>query len=151
MSSSSSTSGYLKREELIGKSVVSKNAQIVGTVLDLAISTDGRLAIQVQRKAESTGSDAGDLFIGADEIQAVGDVILLKNMPGSSTQAPLPISSAASPQQSPSLSSGSATPAVAPPPPPPGSSSIGKTCQKCGYVNAANAKFCIKCGASLSS
>ena len=124
--------------------MVSKNAQIVGTVLDLAISTDGRLAIQVQKKTGTPDSDTGDLFIGADEIQAVGDVILLKNMPGSSTQS----APAASPTSTPQAGSGSPASAVTPPPPP-GSYSVGKTCQKCGYVNAANAKFCIKCGQNL--
>jgi sporulation protein YlmC with PRC-barrel domain len=137
-----SSPGFLKREDLIGKSVVSKNAQIVGTVLDLAISTDGKLAVQVQRKSDQSGTDSGDLFISADEIQAVGDVILLKGVPGSPSSSPAVVPA--------TTASSQPTPAVVTPPPPPGSSSsMGKTCQKCGYVNSANAKFCIKCGSSL--
>jgi sporulation protein YlmC with PRC-barrel domain len=135
-----SSSGYLKREALIGKSVVSKNAEIIGTVSDLAVSLDGKVAIQVERKAPADATSSNDLFVGPDEIQAVGDVILLKTTSdmagkgGSSMPAP------AIPQPSSS---------TVMPPPPPGVSSQGKTCQKCGYVNAPNAKFCIKCGAVL--
>lgn len=135
----SGSAGYLKREALVGKSVVSKDAEIIGTVLDLALSTDGRLAIQVQKKGDDSG--ASDMFIGAENIQAVGDVILLKNSSSSTTA---PVSTTATPAPPP------VTP-VSPPPPPAPSSSMGKTCQKCGYVNSANAKFCIKCGASLLS
>jgi sporulation protein YlmC with PRC-barrel domain len=140
-----SSSGYLKREELIGKSVVSKNAKIVGTVLDLAVSTDGRLAIQVQKKTDDPAS--GDLFIGAEEIQAVGDVILLKNasdMIGSGVASPVTPAATLPPAVTP-------PPAPVSPPPPPGMTSQGKTCQKCGFVNSPNAKFCIKCGANLVS
>jgi sporulation protein YlmC with PRC-barrel domain len=139
-----SSSGYLKREELIGKSVISKNAQIIGTVLDLAVSTDGRLAIQVQKKTDSN-TDSTDLFIGADQIQAVGDVILLKSVLDSGGAISSFSSSTASQTQS-----TNSTPVPAPsPPPPPGMMPQSKTCQKCGYVNSPNAKFCIKCGATL--
>ncbi|HXQ92016.1 MAG TPA: zinc-ribbon domain-containing protein [Nitrososphaerales archaeon] len=133
-----SSSGYLKRESLVGKSVVSKNAEIIGTVSDLAVSLDGKVAIQVQRKPAPDGSNSEDMFIGPEEIQAVGDVILLKT---TSDMAGKGIASApAIPQTIPS-------PVM--PPPAPGTSSLGKSCQKCGYVNAPNAKFCIKCGTAL--
>jgi len=109
-------------------------------VLDIAITTDGRLAIQVQKKDQSAGSDS-DLFVNADQIQAVGDVILLKGASDGTTNIPAaPLNAAPAPVSSP--------PNVVAPPPPPGTFSQGKTCQKCGYVNAPNAKFCIKCGAS---
>lgn len=135
-----SSSGYLKRESLVGKSVVARNAVIIGTVSDLAVSLDGKVAIQVQRKTTADGTDSGDIFVGPDEIQAVGDVILLKttsDMAGKgAVSAPAPVM----PQT---------VPGSVMPPPPPGVSSQGKACQKCGYVNAPNAKFCIKCGAAL--
>lgn len=141
-----SSTGYFKREELIGKSVVSKNAEIIGTVLDLAISTDGRLAIQVQRKSGS--SESGDLFISADQIQAVRDVILLKadsdgtgKLTSNANPGPSAVAVAATANTNPGTSVS--------PPPPPGAMTQSKTCQKCGYVNSPNAKFCIKCGASL--
>jgi sporulation protein YlmC with PRC-barrel domain len=133
-----SSPGYLKRESLVGKSVVSKNAVIIGTVSDLAVSVDGKVAIQVQRKTPSDGTDTADMFVGPDEIQAVGDVILLRT---TSDMAGKGMASA------PAMPS--AVPSTVMPPPPPGSSSQGKTCQKCGFVNAPNAKFCIRCGAAL--
>jgi sporulation protein YlmC with PRC-barrel domain len=133
-----SSSGYLRRESLVGKSVVSKNAVIIGTVSDLAVSLDGKVAIQVQRKTSAEANDSGDIFVGPDEIQAVGDVILLK------TTSDMAGKGAPSVPVVPQTVSSSVMP-----PPPPGASSQGKTCQKCGYVNAPNAKFCIKCGAPL--
>jgi|SRR5579872_1211257 len=126
-----SSSGYLKREDLIGKFVVSKDAKIVGTVLDLAVSSDGRLAVQVQKK---TGDTSEDIFIGPQEIQAVGDVILLKSGSDGAQPPPLP--------PPPAYSSAATTTTSS-------SASMGRTCQKCGFVNSANAKFCIKCGNSL--
>ena len=134
-----SSSGYLKRESLLGKSVVSRNAEIIGTVSDLAVSLDGKVAIQVQRKPSATGTNSEDMFIGPDEIQAVGDVILLKTT--SDMAGKVAASSAPTMQQT--------APSAVMRPPPPGVSSQGKTCQKCGYINAPNAKFCIKCGAAL--
>jgi len=138
----SSSSGYLRREELVGKSVVARNAQIIGTVSDLAVSTDGRLALQVQKKSTGNG-DTTDLFIGADQIQAVGDVVLLKSS-SDSIGAPTPNSP-------PTVTALPPSTAVVPPPPPPTAMPQSKTCQKCGYVNAPNAKFCIKCGANLQN
>src|ERR1700730_7638747 len=68
-------SNYLKREDLLGKSVISRNAEIIGTVADIAVSLDGRIVIQVQKKSSS---DPSELYVGSEEIQAAGDVILLK-------------------------------------------------------------------------
>jgi zinc-ribbon domain len=104
--------------------------------LDLAASPDGRLAIHVQRKNPTSNGET-ELFIGADDILAVGDVILLKSAYGLTSQ---PVASALAPPT---------TAPVAPPPPPPGTVPQSRTCQKCGYVNAPNAKFCIRCGTSL--
>lgn len=148
-----SSTGYLKREALIGKSVVSKSAEIIGTVSDLAISTDGRVAIQVQKKGETATDGSNDIFIGPEEIQAVGDVILLKSTSDTVGKpapvvTPTVVSTPSIVMTSPSVSSSSSS--VSPPPPPGGSVPQSKTCQKCGYVNSGNAKFCIKCGSSLS-
>ena len=41
-SSPSINTNYFKREDLLGKSVVSKSAEIVGTVADIAVSLDGK-------------------------------------------------------------------------------------------------------------
>ena len=145
-SASSPSGGYLKREALIGKSVVSKNAEIIGSVRDIAVSMDGKVAIQVEKKAGGESSE--DLFIGSDEIQAVADVVLLKTaceMAGKGMPVQITNSSPA-----PVLVSSSSTPQVAPPPYLGAGSVQGKTCSKCGYVNSASSRFCIKCGEKLS-
>ena len=67
--------GYLRREDIIGKSVVATDAVILGTVRDIAVSLDGKAALQVATK---DGNNSGELFVGSDEIQALGDVVLLK-------------------------------------------------------------------------
>ena len=119
--------GYMKREELVGKSVVSDRAVIIGTVKDLAASTDGKIGLHVARKSAS-GSE--DVIISSDEIQAMGDVILLKPI------APYPIKEFSRSQQS-ML------------PPLPGAIPQMRTCNRCGYGNGVNSRFCIKCGMSL--
>ena len=159
--------GYLKREDLLGKSVVSKKAEIIGTVKDIAVSMDGKIAIQVERKPSATGGSNEDIFVGADEIQAVGDVILLKDPNSQSAPRPMPpsrptVESAAGMTSSTISSSGTSTTVGTPannsgvsPPPYPGSPPAStqqqqKICPKCGYSNSANSRFCIKCGTKLS-
>ena len=45
--------GYLKREQLVGKSVISSNAEIFGTVKDIAVAIDGKVGLHVARKSAS--------------------------------------------------------------------------------------------------
>lgn len=125
MSTSESKPTYLKRDEIVGKSVVSNNASIVGTVADLVVSMDGKIGLRVTPKSGTSGEE---VIVGSDELQAIGDVILLK--PKSTDRSTVASSQPA-------------------PPPFPSATSQGKTCGRCGYVNGANSKFCIKCGNSL--
>ena len=125
MSTPESKPTYLKRDEIVGKSVVSNNASIVGTVADLVVSIDGKIGLRVAPKSGTSGEE---LIVGSDEIQAIGDVILLKPVP---TERRTLVSSQTVP------------------PPFPSATSQGKTCGRCGYVNGATSKFCIKCGNSL--
>ncbi|MDA4131391.1 MAG: zinc-ribbon domain-containing protein [Thaumarchaeota archaeon] len=141
MSSSSSNSSYLKREDLLGKSVISRNARVVGTVVDMAVSLDGKVAVQVSRKTPS--ADSSDLYISSEEIQAVGDVILLKtgsDSVGKAAVAPVPVISNTSPSNTSST--------IVAPPPFLGATQ-GRSCPKCGYLNSQISKFCIKCGTAL--
>lgn len=114
---------YLKREELVGKSVVSANASVVGTVEDLVATADGKMGIRI------TLRDTSDLqtntIVGSDEIQAMGDVILLKPNRGVVFTGPQP----------------------APPPSP--SLAMTRNCSRCGYANSATSRFCIKCGLKM--
>jgi sporulation protein YlmC with PRC-barrel domain len=125
MSTDGSKPPYLKRDEIVGKSVVSTDGVIIGSAADLVASSDGKVGLRV----ESKSGTRGEIIIGPEEIQAIGDVVLLK--PKAQTQ-----------------SSWSATNQTVPPPLP-GIASQGKSCLKCGYVNGPTSKFCIKCGNSL--
>ncbi|MHB1867783.1 MAG: zinc-ribbon domain-containing protein [Nitrososphaerales archaeon] len=116
--------GYMKRDELVGKSVISDKAVIIGTVKDLAASTDGKIGLHVTRNSVS-GSE--EVIISADEIQAMSDVILLK------PTTPHPV------REYPQSML----------PPLPGAIPQARTCNRCGYGNGANSRFCIKCGTSL--
>ena len=114
---------YFKREELVGKSVVAADASIVGTVEDLVATSEGKMGLKI---ASKNASDTANRIINSDEIQAMGDVILLK----------------------PSRSSGPVPPQPAPPPSP-GSFMLARNCSRCGYSNSSNSRFCIKCGQKM--
>ncbi len=126
MSSNSSSPGYLKRDELVGKSVISGNGEMIGTVKDVVVSMDGKMGLNVSRKAPAPDGSI-EVIVSAGEIQAMGDVILLKPATSNvvrSAQAPMP---QAFPTSAPQM----------------------KACPRCGYVNGAGSRFCIKCGLSL--
>ena len=72
MSTPESKATYLKRDEIVGKSVVSNIASIVGTVADLVVSIDGKIGLRVAPKSGTSGEE---LIVGSDEIQAIGVVI----------------------------------------------------------------------------
>ncbi|MHB1909553.1 MAG: PRC-barrel domain-containing protein [Nitrososphaerales archaeon] len=136
VSSGSSTSGkaaYLAREDVVGKTVLGLDAKKVGTVKDLAISMDGKVAIQI----DTSDPSKEPFFVSSDEIMAVGDVVLLRHsssLAGKESQVPS--------QTPPVLVPGGSTPL----PPPP----QGKACPRCNYLNVSSSRFCIKCGQSLS-
>jgi sporulation protein YlmC with PRC-barrel domain len=125
MSSESSKPPYLKRDEIVGKSVVSGDGAIMGNAADLVASSDGKVGLKVESKSEASG----EIIILPEEIQAIGEVILLK--PKAQIQ-----------------SSWSVTRQIVPPPFP-GIASQSKSCGRCGYLNGPTSKFCIKCGNSL--
>jgi|SRR5579875_1878483 len=141
----SSKTSFIRREVILGKSVVGQDALIVGTVKDLAVSIDGKMAIQVARKNPSLSGSEEDLFVSSDEILAVGDLVLLKSVSTQAGGGQNATSAAAVPRPS-SVAFGQSAP-----PPYPGTTSQGKTCPRCNYINNPSSKFCIKCGAPLSS
>ncbi|MGI0080484.1 MAG: PRC-barrel domain-containing protein [Nitrososphaerales archaeon] len=130
-SSSTSKTGFLKREDLLGKPVVGQDAMIVGTVKDLAVAVDGKVAIQVEKKHADPSGDSQDVVVGSDEIIAVGDFVLLRG-----------------PRTGLSMDSGPDQKLGVPPPPFP-SSSQAKVCPKCSFANAQTSRFCVKCGSLL--
>ncbi|MDG6906339.1 MAG: PRC-barrel domain-containing protein [Nitrososphaerota archaeon] len=121
---------YLKREELLGKTVISGNAEVIGTVKEIVVSTDGKVGLHVEPKA-SSGTNTEETIVNADEIQAMADVILLKTTGSNHSKV--------------------AEPPVLSPPPMPTLTSGPRSCNHCGYTNSANSRFCIKCGKSLQN
>lgn len=114
---------YFKREELVGKSVVAPDASIVGTVEDLVATSEGKMGLRIARK---NATEDASKVISSDEIQAMGDVILLKQSRDNILVPHLPA-----------------------PPPSPGSFMISRNCSRCGYSNSSNSRFCIKCGQKI--
>ena len=133
-----SKSGFLRREDILGKPVVGQDAKIVGTVKDLAVSVDGKVALQVEKKDASPGSESSDIFVRSDEILAVGDFVLLRS---SSAKAGASLSaSSVAPfrQQSESAA-----------PPPFLGKEMGKACPRCNFSNSQTSRFCVKCGSLM--
>ena len=143
-SSDGKSLGYLKREEIIGKPVVATDAVVLGTVRDVAVSLDGKAALQLDGK-----NGGADMYVGSDEIQALGDVVLL-NRPSKRSQ---PAVRTQQPSYSPSIPMPASTPppqASTIPPPPTFSGPAGRMCPRCAYTNTPTAKFCIKCGSPMT-
>ncbi len=72
----SSPKRFYKREDIIGKKVVSQDALEVGSVKDTAFDIEGKLHLIVTKK-DSEEED----FISINDIKAFGDYILLKGLP----------------------------------------------------------------------
>ncbi|MHB8565964.1 MAG: PRC-barrel domain-containing protein [Nitrososphaerales archaeon] len=127
--------GYLKREEIIGKPVVTTDAIMIGNVKDVAVSLYGKAALQIEAKGKGE-APAKDTFVYSEDIQAIGDIILLR------------YASSRSEVESEKINRLLIDPQTQPPPFPV-LSTTGKTCAKCSYFNTPNSRFCIKCGSPL--
>ncbi|MBS7646182.1 MAG: PRC-barrel domain-containing protein [Candidatus Bathyarchaeia archaeon] len=120
---------FYRREELAGKLVYDDKALRVGEVVDVGYSKDGRTALIVRVEG---GEERVIPFTMVGEI---GDIILLKPAEPEKQTAVVEV-----------------TPQPQPTPPEPGKTAPmaaregEKTCPKCGRLNIARAKFCIKCG-----
>jgi sporulation protein YlmC with PRC-barrel domain/ribosomal protein L40E len=148
---------FLRKDQVLGKTVIGLDARTVGTVQDLAISTDGKVVVEIKRPMSSTANSFknGDhLFVSPEEVLAVGDVVLLRHSSAlAGKRASIPASS--SQMSSTPVQVGSSPPTLVP------SSSYSysgaqnysanqRICGRCNFLNSANAKFCIKCGSQLS-
>ena len=63
---------WRRREEVIGKDVISGDAKKMGVTKDLAWSEDGVFALIVE------GADEEESFLPFDNVEKVGDVIFVK-------------------------------------------------------------------------
>ncbi|HKW03968.1 MAG TPA: PRC-barrel domain-containing protein [Nitrososphaerales archaeon] len=131
----STQTGFMRREDLVGKIIVGQDAMIVGTVKDLVASANGKLALQIERKtAEQV--DSSELFVPSDEILGVGDFVLLRvssSKAGSTMNSPAEQVSQVS----------------APSPPPFLGKPTNVVCPRCNFSNAQTSRFCVKCGSLL--
>ncbi|WP_157255225.1 zinc ribbon domain-containing protein [Palaeococcus ferrophilus] len=64
--------GFFKREEVVGKLVITPRAEVIGKVTDIAIGLDGRVGLNVRTKSGE------EIIVTLDEVDAIEDVILLK-------------------------------------------------------------------------
>jgi sporulation protein YlmC with PRC-barrel domain len=64
---------WRRREELVGKEIISGEAKKLGTAKDLAWDSDGRLALIVEL------NDEEEAFLPFEEIERVGDVVFVKS------------------------------------------------------------------------
>jgi len=121
---------FVKRGDVVGKQVIDNRALVLGSVRDISFAIVGdsvelALAVEVGKT---------DVHIPWTEIQAIGDVVLLKV----SRERPT------SPLVTPAVAAPS-TPTQPTLPP----LVIERSCLECGYRNPPDAKFCIKCGKKL--
>jgi sporulation protein YlmC with PRC-barrel domain len=120
---------FIKRGEVVGKQVVEKRGYVIGTVKDLSFSITPE-GVELAISVDSAGRE---LNIPWAEIQAIGDVVLLKSQYEKPTPAP-------------ALAT---TPPV--PPPTPIGAGLEKICPYCEFKNPPDAKFCVRCGRRLPS
>jgi len=65
---------FFKREEVVGKLVITQEAKVLGKVADVAISLNGKIGLSIR---DSSGKET---IITLDKVSAIGDVILLKHL-----------------------------------------------------------------------
>lgn len=120
---------FIKRSEVVGKQVVEKRGYVIGTVKDLSFS----LTPEGVELAISVDSAGRELNIPWADIQAIGDVVLLKSQYEKPSPPPTLV-----------------TPPTVPTPPPVGTG-LEKICPYCEFKNPPDAKFCVRCGRRLPS
>lgn len=115
---------FIKRGEVVGKQVVEKRGYIIGSVKDLSFTlTAGGVELAI-----TVDSGGKEISIPWEEIQAIGDVVILKTEHEKPPSPPL---------------------AAAPTPTPLPSVGLERVCPYCGFKNPADAKFCVRCGRRL--
>jgi sporulation protein YlmC with PRC-barrel domain len=127
---------FYRREELAGRIVYDDKAFRVGEVVDVGYSKDGRVALIVKVEGGE------ERVIPFTMVREIGDIILLKPTEAEKEKI---VEAPPQPQPQPSRPEpGKAAPVVAQ------EGEMSKPCPKCGHLNIARAKFCIKCGEMLS-
>lgn len=80
---------FFKRDEIVGKDIISDEAIRLGKVKDIGYDPEGKIVLIYDR-----AGDGGEDAIQSSQILAFGDVILVKSQPSErpSTQKPAPSS-----------------------------------------------------------
>jgi sporulation protein YlmC with PRC-barrel domain len=115
---------YIKREDVVGKKVITPEGNLYGTVRDLAFSLKGDIGLVLAAK------DQTEVTIPIRQISAFGEYLLLASTP----PPPAPPAPAPAPQP--------ATKAK--------SQGGPRVCPSCGNPVSEGAKFCGKCGQKLA-
>lgn len=110
---------YLKREDVVGKTVIDGKGDSLGVVKDIAFSIRGEIAFVVEKKDGSTES------VPLSMVERIGEYIVLYK------QAQQP------------------APGAPPAPPGPPQQEEFIVCPVCGYKNPPGTKYCLRCGAEL--
>ncbi|MEM2905698.1 MAG: PRC-barrel domain-containing protein [Candidatus Bathyarchaeia archaeon] len=116
---------FVKRGDVVGKQVVDNRAFVVGSVRDISFAIVGDI-VELGLTVEAGKTE---MQIPWTEVQAIGDVVLLKVAREKPTSTPTAPVQPAQPTLPPLV--------------------IEKSCLECGYRNPPDAKFCIKCGKKL--
>lgn len=109
---------FFRRDEIVGKDVYDLEAKKVGSVSDLAFSSDAKPALVVSKQ------DKSEEIVPLEFVDRLGDIVLLRvNRSGN----------APAPTQTQSNNVNVSAP------------SSGRICVKCGQVNPLSVRFCTKC------
>ncbi len=129
---------FIKREELIDKTVIGIDGNAIGKVSDIMISLQGKVGLAVKTK------DGDEIVVEASDISAAGEYILCRLTLAQARDKYMRAKMAPSAlQQSP-------TQPVPTQPVPGMQAQVGPTCPSCGHVNPPGARFCERCGTRLA-
>ncbi len=130
-------STFFRREDVVGKTVVDASGKILGKVTDIGFDLKGNLVMVI-------GDEEEQNYVFFSNIQAVGDVVLLKTVGlsgsgGISHEAPSQTVEQP-PQPAPT------TQEMSPQPQP----ETVIYCPECGHPNSPSNRFCENCGTKLA-
>ncbi len=113
---------YLKREDVVGKTVIDGRGNSLGVVKDIAFSVRGEIAFLVEKKDGSLES------VPLTRVERIGEyIVLYKEMaPGVPGQPGRPMQAGQPVQQEEFI-----------------------ICPVCGYKNPPGTEYCLRCGAKL--
>ncbi|HZW54859.1 MAG TPA: zinc ribbon domain-containing protein [Nitrososphaerales archaeon] len=128
-----------KREDAVGKTVITHDGRTVGVVRELGFTGDGTIILLVTR------TDATEESIPVSQTAGIADYVVLRAPPTAPTAHP-PVSPSSSVQH------WSPVPPVVQQPPqlPPVAYPTTNVCPNCKNALRQSAKFCPKCGTKVA-